>query len=206
MRTTLVALAVLLLVSVSGASASVVIHDGQPGIVADANGCVLDSFGQSWNCTNGGPGGWQRDAFYDPPIPVSDIKFWMRGTLISMNDEAWIWYNGQWTNFGPCPGLSAITEPTLAAMPASPKAIPNPAAGSCRVTFQTAAVGPVSVQVFDASGRLVRQLHDGPLPIGEFSLPWDGRDDGGQDLPSGVYLAKIQTTNGTATVKITLTR
>ena len=39
------------------------------------------------------------------------------------------------------------------------------------VSFQTVAVGPVSVQDFDPFGRRARQLHDGPVPNGEFGLP-----------------------------------
>jgi hypothetical protein len=204
MKTALLSLAVLLLVSVSGASASIVIHDGQPGIVAlSGSGEALDSNGHCWNLT--GPTGWVPWPDYDPPVPVAQIKFWERDRLITMDNDFWRMY-GVWTNYGPCPGLSAINEPTATAMSASPKAIPNPSAGSCRVAFQTATSGQVSVQVFDASGRLIRKLHDGPLPGGEFSLSWDGRDDGGQDLPAGVYFAKVITSIGPSTTKLVLAR
>jgi hypothetical protein len=43
MRTVILALAALLLVTVSAASASIVIHDGRGGIVAEADGWVLDN-------------------------------------------------------------------------------------------------------------------------------------------------------------------
>jgi hypothetical protein len=142
-------------------------------------------------------------------VPVTEIRFWGLIMFVTLDDRAYRLDGNPvlgWHELGHCPGLSALPESPGVKVFASPKTVPNPSAGSCRVTFQTAAVGPVSVHVFDASGRLVRQLHDGPLPIGEFALPWDGRDDSRQDLPSGVYMAKIQTATGISTAKITLTR
>ena len=202
MRTAILALAALLLVSVSAASASIVIHDGREGIVAEADGWVLDSMGRNWNPTSQG---WSHESDYDPPVPVDSLLFWDHRYLVTMSGEYWSKL-GVWTNLGRCPALSAIPGPTPAAMSASPKTIPNPSAGSCRVAFQTAAVGPVSVHLFDASGRLVRQLHDGPLPTGEFSLPWDGRDDSGQEVPAGAYFAKVTTSAGESTAKLILAR
>lgn len=204
MRAAIVAFAVLVLLSVAAVSASIVIHDGQPGIVAMRDSAFLDSSGHVWRADNGVV--WTRDSDLDPPISVDQIKFWDEWSLMTVDNVLWHRSGSVWVNCGPWPGLSAVSEPTAATLSTSPKSIPNPSAGSCRVTFQTTAVGPVSVQVFDASGRLVRQLHDGALPIGDFSLGWDGRDDTGQDLPSGVYVAKIQSTAGASTAKMTLTR
>jgi hypothetical protein len=200
MRTTILALAALVLVSVSGASASIVIHDGQPGIVATRDNHLLDSMGMVWQIDQG----WVRHSELDPPVPVADILSWDVWYLVTTEDRFWKLEGPDWVNHGVWPGLSAITETDSGAAFASPKTIPNPSAGSCRVAFQTAAIGPVSVLLFDASGRLVRQLHDGPLPIGEFSLSWDGRDDGGQDLPSGVFFAKVTTPAGESTAKLIL--
>ncbi len=46
----------------------------------------------------------------------------------------------------------------------------------------------VDVRVFDVAGRLVRTLADAELQTaGPKSLTWNGRDDGGRDVASGVY-------------------
>jgi hypothetical protein len=210
MKAAILALAVLLLASVSAAFAGIVIHDGQPGIVAYVGGSnggyVLDTLGRVWDGSGSGP--WIRRPDLDVPVPIDSLRFWEVWSLVLESNEQLRLDSpsGIWVSGGSWPPASAAPESASAAISTSPKTIPNPSAGSCRVAFQTAAVGPVSVHVFDASGRLVRRLQDGPLPAGEFSLSWDGRDDGGQDLPSGVYLAKIEAANGTATAKITLTR
>jgi hypothetical protein len=207
MRTALLALAALLLVSFSAASASIVIHDGQPGIVATAEGGEhLDSDGRVWFCTYGQ--GWTSQAPYDPPVSPNLMKFWDFTSFVTLDNEVWCLDidSHQWVPWGAWPGASAVPESTPAASSASPRTIPNPFTGSCRVTFQTATVDLVSVQVFDGSGRLVRQLHDGSLPIGEFALPWDGRDDGGDSAPAGIYFAKVKTSVGESTTKLVLAR
>ena len=56
--------------------------------------------------------------------------------------------------------------------------------------------GPASVQVFDVRGRLVRSLHEGPLEAGPHDLAWDGRDDRGAALASGVYLVRARYEGG----------
>jgi hypothetical protein len=202
MRTAILALAVLLLVSVSAASASIVIHDGQPGIVAMQMGRLLDSNGHVWVLD--GPG-WLQELHHDPPMPLDQIKFWEYTYLVTMDDVVWYNPSSSWVCMRTWP-TSAAPETIPAAMTASPKTIPNPSAGTSRVAFQTAAVGPDSVRLFDATGRLVRQLYDGPLPAGEFSLTWDGREDGGNPAPGGIYFAKVTTPAGESTTKLVFAR
>ena len=45
----------------------------------------------------------------------------------------------------------------------------------------------IDVRVFDTSGRLVRTLARGLQHTGEHETIWDGRNDLGRRLPSGVY-------------------
>ena len=47
--------------------------------------------------------------------------------------------------------------------------------------------GPVRVAVFDARGRLVRTLAAGVRPQGPLDLAWDGTDDAGRGVASGLY-------------------
>ena len=50
-----------------------------------------------------------------------------------------------------------------------------------------------SLRVYDAAGRLVRTLRSGaPGLAGRNEVVWDGRDDGGRAVSSGVYLYRIQ--------------
>jgi len=72
---------------------------------------------------------------------------------------------------------------------------PNPFNPETRLTVEAArsALGaPLSVEVFDASGRLVRRLYTGVLERTRLELQWDGRDAQGAGLPSGVYFARVR--------------
>ena len=50
---------------------------------------------------------------------------------------------------------------------------------------------PVSIDIFDLSGRLVKQVHSGVDPIGQYAYTWDGTDDSNGIVPPGLYLYRI---------------
>jgi N-acetylneuraminic acid mutarotase len=56
----------------------------------------------------------------------------------------------------------------------------------------------VTVAVYDALGRQVAVLHEGPLIAGQHRLDWDGRSGSRQVLPSGFYLVRAQTSGADA--------
>jgi flagellar hook assembly protein FlgD len=56
--------------------------------------------------------------------------------------------------------------------------------------------GVAEVRVFDVRGREVRTLLRAELEPGAHQVYWDGRDDGGRDVASGVYLAQVRLTSG----------
>jgi hypothetical protein len=68
---------------------------------------------------------------------------------------------------------------------------------------------PAGVQLVlhDARGRQVRRLWTGALPAGDHQWTWDGRDEGGRECASGVYLAQLVVDDGRmAVTKLTLVR
>ena len=52
--------------------------------------------------------------------------------------------------------------------------------------------GPVTIRIFNAAGRLVRTLVDQPHTPGAYTVRWNGQDDAGRRLGSGVYFYEIQ--------------
>ncbi len=70
-------------------------------------------------------------------------------------------------------------------------ASPNPAAGAVRVDFELGRAGATEVAVYDATGRRVRGLVRGELPVGAHAATWDGRDAAGRRVAAGVYFAKL---------------
>ena len=68
----------------------------------------------------------------------------------------------------------------------------HPADGPTTLRYSLAQAGPAKVQVFDIAGRLVRTLAEGGQTAGEHSLHWDGKDDAGHNVSSGVYFYRLQ--------------
>ena len=78
----------------------------------------------------------------------------------------------------------------------------NPFAGAVSLRYSLAADGPVTLDVFDVRGRRVRSLLSGHASAGRHLLAWDGKDDAGQDLPGGVYLARLGAGNTVLSTKL----
>ncbi len=72
---------------------------------------------------------------------------------------------------------------------------PNPFNSSTTIIYSVANLGPIPAQInidiYDILGRKVRSLIDDRMEVGIFRISWDGRDDAGDDCPSGVYFARI---------------
>lgn len=84
--------------------------------------------------------------------------------------------------------------------------VPNPMRDAADVRFALPVAGFVTVAVFDAGGRRVRDLEAGHLPAGEHALRWDGRDTGGQSTASGTYFVRLETGQHTLTRPIVRVR
>ena len=66
----------------------------------------------------------------------------------------------------------------------------NPTA---RISFSVRDRGHVALRVFDVQGRLVRTLIDEVHEPGRYSAAWDGRNNRGRRVASGVYFYRITT-------------
>ena len=89
---------------------------------------------------------------------------------------------------------------------AAVRAAPNPFNPSTTLRFEVAAAGAVTVEVCDLRGRVVRTLADRVMAAGPASIAWDGRDDRGAALPSGVYLARVSAGAASGTTKLVLAK
>jgi len=86
------------------------------------------------------------------------------------------------------------------------EAWPNPARESTDLSFTTSGRQRVTVGVFAVDGRRVRTLQRGVLEAGKHRLVWDGRDDNGQLVASGLYFAGLETAQGRTARRIARVR
>ena len=71
------------------------------------------------------------------------------------------------------------------------RASPNPARGSTAFDFILPAEGEVELALYDLSGRRIHTLARGKLATGAHRIFWDGRDDRGREMPTGIYLCRL---------------
>ncbi len=70
--------------------------------------------------------------------------------------------------------------------------LPNPFGTRTSIAFDLARPAHVSLRIFDVTGRVVRTLASGSvLEAGRHDFDWDGRDDRGERLPTGLYFCRL---------------
>jgi hypothetical protein len=81
---------------------------------------------------------------------------------------------------------------------------PNPFNPSTAISYQLSANNDVNLSIFNMNGQLVRTLVQGRQAAGGYQVEWDGLDDSGLPVSSGVYLCRLQTGERVFTQKLTL--
>ena len=81
---------------------------------------------------------------------------------------------------------------------------PNPFSRSASIRFSVPLAGPVRVVIYDALGRRVRTLLDGPCTAGTHALHWDGIDAAGRPVARGIYWCQLQAGAHRESTRLTL--
>jgi M6 family metalloprotease-like protein len=68
---------------------------------------------------------------------------------------------------------------------------PNPFNPSTTIPFELAGASHATLRVYNIRGQLVRTLVDGALEAKQYRIEWDGRNDAGLGVSSGVYFYKL---------------
>jgi hypothetical protein len=82
---------------------------------------------------------------------------------------------------------------------------PNPGA-TTQIDFSLPVEGPTRLIVYNSLGQAVRTLVDGNVSAGTQTVKFDGRDDAGNELPTGTYIYRLTSGDFSASRKMTLTR
>src|SRR5687767_11562408 len=83
---------------------------------------------------------------------------------------------------------------------------PNPFNPRTNLSFRISRAGRVRIDLFDASGRLVRTVMAQTLAAGPHSVPWDGTNERGSRVSSGAYFFRIQAPDGEQVQRVTVVK
>ena len=71
---------------------------------------------------------------------------------------------------------------------------PNPFSRTTQIRFALAHAGHANLRVFDVAGQTIATLVDGELSAGPHVAIWDGTDQSGRTVPSGLYFYRLSAT------------
>lgn len=132
---------------------------------------------------------WRQETFDLSTYEGERVTFRFRlASDASVTDEGW--YVDDVSVTSTSTGIGDDT-PGEASRFALHQNVPNPFNPVTSVRYSLAEPGRVTIRVYDVAGRVVRTLRDRPEEAGERSVVWDGTNDRGQHVGSGVYFCSM---------------
>ena len=104
--------------------------------------------------------------------------------------------------YGDDPSTAFAEEEDLLVEQSSLKSFPNPFVDHTELHYRLTDDSPVQVKVYDVMGQEVQTLVQEEQPEGEHSVQWDGRNQQGQNLPTGLYIMQLKTGEETSAVRV----
>ncbi len=81
---------------------------------------------------------------------------------------------------------------------------PNPFNPSTTIVYETPTKGNVQVSIYDINGRLIKTLINAPQSAGAHRVTWQGFNQSGQKVASGVYIYMVKFNNAISSKKMLL--
>ena len=145
---------------------------------------------------------WKIDPL---PIPTGTL---FETTALSFDAKGSLWaatLSGLYQRGGSDQKPTAVAE-ALPAGFALTGNYPNPFNPSTTISFTLPSSGAAALSIYSITGQKIRDLVNGPLSAGAHSVAWDGLDDSGKAVSSGVYLSRLVQGNLTATGRMLLAK
>ena len=89
-------------------------------------------------------------------------------------------------------GFSGMTVSSNRAGGLRARAFPNPFNPSTTIAYEVGEESPVDLVLYDITGQKVRTLVSANQQIGSYTLQWDGRNDAGKAVSSGIYFFRLK--------------
>ncbi len=148
---------------------------------------------------------------FDPGLTVCRLEDGRWSALTTFYDESCGAYTAVSETLGSFAllagmGFSTATMPRSFALAQN---APNPFNPSTTISYRVpdgTADGRVEIKVYNIRGALVRTLADRTHAPGIYAVEWNGRDEGGRELPSGVYFYRLKAGAAVISRKMVLIR
>ena len=137
-----------------------------------------------------------------------DISGWLGGTFVVDIDATWEDICGNQYQDSYQQALDPANLPTDTGEAVGynrlDQNVPNPFNPTTQLSYQIAAGQFVTLAIYDVSGKKIRGLVGKQQPAGLYAVEWDGRNDGGELVSSGVYFYRLSAGEFTQTRRMVL--
>jgi Immune inhibitor A-like, MAM domain/FlgD Ig-like domain len=161
----------------------------------------MDDYPQ-WNDGTADPGDWVHTVLDLNPWVGKKVR--VRFRLLTdgyVNEDGWYLDNITISN-PTCRSVTGVPPTPAGPVPILTLAGPNPFRGRLALSLAAKTGDPARIQVFDAAGRLVRTLFDGPAPAARIEAAWDGKDGTGRPTAAGLYFLRGISGKATAVKRV----
>jgi hypothetical protein len=136
---------------------------------------------------------FQNGAFY----------YWRVKALDNHNNDSGFCRPGYFQYQSSPTGVEDPTTPTMPTEFTLAQNYPNPFNPTTQIRYDLPAASVVTLAIFDITGKEIRKLADHEdKSVGSYTLIWDGRDNLGNAVASGVYFYSITAQPGAAGEKV----
>jgi len=169
-------------------------NTGNSGLVTnDVRAVLVDSEGNLWagswyeglSMFNGNT--WTIYTMENSLLPSNNVYD------IAEDQDGIIWigtFDGL-ASYDPGSSTFAVQKETQPELVSIQGAYPNPFNASTTISFKLPASGFTQLVIYNITGQKVRELVAETMTAGIHNVMWDGRDDGGNVLSSGVYISQL---------------
>jgi hypothetical protein len=165
-----------------------------------AGHCILNEIGWSIYSVN-----WRVDCFDLSPYNGQTIflTFDFGSSIISQPNPGWYLSRVALGEYNPTSVDETETAPDIFYLRQN---YPNPGRSETQISFDLPRATHVSLRVYDLSGRLVATLADETMSPGAHAVSWNGRDDAGVHVGSGIYFYRLEAGRQVQTKRMVILR
>jgi photosystem II stability/assembly factor-like uncharacterized protein len=143
---------------------------------------------------------WQMVGTGLPPVPVDDLKIHNPTRMLVAGTHGRSLMSFDLTAL---PDLSAVRTHERHVVTRLSNH-PNPFTSTTTISYALSRPSRVSLGIYDLAGRKVRAVESGRRDAGEHQAHWDGRNDTGRRVASGIYFLRLETDRGSQTRRLNL--
>jgi hypothetical protein len=106
----------------------------------------------------------------------------------------------------PIPGTAETPSDLVNVNPDLSYSMPNPMTNSTMIEYSLPVAQDVSLRIYDVSGKLIKNLVNARKEAGTHRITWNGKDESGNMVASGIYFYQLQSSGKNITRKLIVTR